>query len=87
MMRLRPYCGGLLDAALQRPVERLGRAAGEGETATLQPDRLFNLLARNLDRSSGFMAPARRRMRIGEFHLVPRLHRLATSGASGVVAW
>ena len=66
----------LLDRSLERPVERLGRAAGEGDAAALQADRLLDLLARDLDRRLGLTAPARRRVRIGEFLLDPRLHRL-----------
>src|SRR5205814_4320879 len=72
--------GGLLDAALERPVDRLGCAAGERDAAALEADRLVDLLARDLDRRFGFVAPARWRMRVREPLLDPRLHCLDDFG-------
>ena len=72
--------GRLLDRALERPVERFGRAAGEGDAAAVQADRLLDLLARDLDRGCRLVAPARRRMRVGELLLDPRAHRLRHFG-------
>src|SRR3954470_6255775 len=65
----------LLDRALERPVDRLGRAAGEGDAAPTEIDPFGDLPARYLDRRFRFMPPARRRMWIGEFLLDPRTHR------------
>ena len=49
----------------------------------LQADRLLDLLARDLDRRRGLVAPARRRMRVGELLLDPGLHRLGDFGRDG----
>src|SRR5260221_430556 len=65
---------------LVRPVQCLGRATGKGDAAPLEPDRPLDLLARDLDRGLRLIAPARRRMRVGEFLLDPRLHRLGGFG-------
>src|SRR5206468_10068650 len=75
-----PALRRLLDAALERPVDRLRGTSGERDAAALQPDCPFDLLARDLDRGLGLMAPTRRRMRVGEFLLDPRLHRLGDLG-------
>src|SRR3954451_238718 len=64
-----------LDRALQSPVQRLGRAAGERDAAALEPHRFLDLLARDFDRRSGLMPPARRGMGICELLLDPGLHR------------
>src|SRR5436190_8641917 len=69
------FGGNCLDAALQRPVERLRRAAGESDAAALEAHRALDLLACDFDRGFRFVPPARRRMWIGEFLLDPRLHR------------
>src|SRR4051812_47511687 len=65
----------LLDAPLESPVDRLGRAARESDAAALEAGRTLHLLARDLDRRFGLIAPARRRMLVRELLLDPRLHR------------
>ena len=77
----------LLERALERPVERLGRASGEGEAAAVQPDRLLDLLARDLDRRRGLAAPARGECGLANFSSIHGRIASATSGATGVVAW
>src|SRR6185312_15065931 len=66
---------GSLDGAFKGPVDRLGGAAGECDASAFQTGGPFDLLARDLDDRRGLMAPARRRMRIREFLLDPRMHR------------
>src|SRR4029453_6802530 len=65
----------LLDRALERPIDRLGRTAGEGDASALEADRVLNLLTRHLDCRLGLVTPAGGRMRVGELFLDPRLHR------------
>ena len=66
---------GPLERALDRPVDRFGRAAGEGEAALVRPIAVSDPVARDLDRRRGLAPPARRAVRVGELLLDPRPHR------------
>ena len=48
----------LFHRPLQRPVQRLGGAAGEREAPVAEPDGLLDMLARDFNRGCGFPAPA-----------------------------
>ena len=50
----------LLERSFQRPVERFGRAGGEGEAAASQAERLLDPVAGHFDRRGRLAAPARR---------------------------
>src|SRR4029453_18538710 len=65
----------VFERPFDRPVERLGRTAGEGEAATEQANRLLDPLPCYFDPRRRLTAPARRAVRIGEFLLDPWAHR------------
>ena len=78
----------LLDRALDRPVERLGRAAGEDEPSLVEPDRGQHLVARMLDRRRRLARPsATANGGLANFSSIHGRIAAATSGATGVVAW
>ena len=61
--------------ALEREVDRLGRAAGEDQPPAFEPKRLHDLPARDLDRRRGLAAKPVRGMGVREARRQPGQHR------------